>query len=533
MSVDKETGIEPQVELDRLTKALKDRTTHLDNLPYLVYSVAVETERGGKLRFPFVYVNLAHVATVGADKQADLIGKTDFSIFKKSSASKAYLDYCYVVTHGQAVEKEETLADQNGKQHVFQVSKKPVLDDQGKVTRIDGVSIDITHEKELEAELVYHQALTSAAYLNSPDGIVQIDYETGDIILANKRFHIMNEYCVELKGVKLSRKASQFLMGSQGMDCSKTGEYSRVFLTPLATRVELDGLLSYVKDEEKPLFVYAFDLVQHDDYRLIGNPISVINLHNANLSDRKKYLRQLEDGPLCSDIQHITRTKQIILVRSNHHIVNLRAKKIVIGNDRDITQQEHDRDMLERKTRELAEANKKLEQLALQHPVSGLPNRRLLEINACNALNGAKRSRDSAVYVGLIFMDMEHFKEVNDNHGHEAGDIVLKEIGRRLQSVIKRKTDTVAHLGGDEFSILLPDLKNPALLLSLVNEIRNTIEKTPYDIGGKTVRLGVSIGTSAFTVDGEHPHSLERFRELLNIADQRMYTDKQTRRVSE
>lgn len=166
--------------------------------------------------------------------------------------------------------------------------------------------------------------------------------------------------------------------------------------------------------------------------------------------------------------------------------------------------------------------------------MTGLPNRRLLKIKAQCALDVAKRSRELPGYVGLLYMDLDLFKQLNDNNQlkHAGGDIALFQVGQRLQEVIYRESDTVAHIGGDEFVALLPGLKNPEDILVISSRIKEKIEEMPFAIGNENFPLGISIGSSIYFVDGTEINTEERFEELMQIADKRMHEDKAQRKQS-
>jgi diguanylate cyclase (GGDEF)-like protein len=107
------------------------------------------------------------------------------------------------------------------------------------------------------------------------------------------------------------------------------------------------------------------------------------------------------------------------------------------------------RDISERKQLE-----EQVRQMALHDGLTGLPNRRLLIDRLTQAVNFSKRTDRHGA---LIFLDLDNFKTLNDNYGHEAGDLLLMEVGRRLRSCV-REIDTVARFGGDEYAVLLGDL---------------------------------------------------------------------------
>lgn len=173
-------------------------------------------------------------------------------------------------------------------------------------------------------------------------------------------------------------------------------------------------------------------------------------------------------------------------------------------------------DVSERKT-----AEAQIWALAFYDPLTQLPNRRLLldRIAQAQALGARHRT-----YAALMFLDLDRFKWLNDNHGHDAGDLLLREVARRLTGCL-RESDTVARLGGDEFVVLAQDLghvREPAeeLALQLASKMLIALQQ-PYALGAALrAEIGVSIGVALFF---GHAGSAE---DLLKQADAAMYDAK-------
>ena len=149
--------------------------------------------------------------------------------------------------------------------------------------------------------------------------------------------------------------------------------------------------------------------------------------------------------------------------------------------------------------------------------LTGLPNRRLFEEKVGDAINAARRTGRG---FSVCYLDLDGFKAINDQHGHEAGDEVLSEISRRLQALV-RGNDVVARLGGDEFAILLSGVSRP-------EDVEQTLQRCLFSIqrritldSGEKVSVGASIG--AVIGGGD-----DACRELLHAADEAMYAVKRT-----
>ena len=175
------------------------------------------------------------------------------------------------------------------------------------------------------------------------------------------------------------------------------------------------------------------------------------------------------------------------------------------------------RDITMRK--ELEEENKKQKRL-LMHQVehdtlTGLPNRNLLQDRLAQAIK--KASRDEKV-LGVIFVDIDKFKSINDSLGHDAGDVLLKTIATLMQNSV-RETDTVARMSGDEFIVLLDGCKDISDIFIAIKKLVSSFQ-TPLTLGNESFKVTMSMGVSVYPNDGESASM------LLKNADIAMYKAK-------
>ncbi|MGE8498124.1 MAG: diguanylate cyclase domain-containing protein [Pseudomonas sp.] len=171
-------------------------------------------------------------------------------------------------------------------------------------------------------------------------------------------------------------------------------------------------------------------------------------------------------------------------------------------------------------TEEKAWANQ-LHQLAHHDPLTGLPNRLVFEEHLEKAL---ERARRNATRVMLVFIDLNDFKAINDQHGHAVGDHVLTTTGERLRHAL-RESDTLARIGGDEFVVVLEGLAADASLddeACLIAEKIFTALAQPMQIGTSQQRIGASLGISVFP---DHAATMDR---MIHLADQAMYDAKRS-----
>ena len=157
-------------------------------------------------------------------------------------------------------------------------------------------------------------------------------------------------------------------------------------------------------------------------------------------------------------------------------------------------------------------AEQELKYIAYHDVLTGLANRKQLDASFKLALALAKRHK---AHIAVMFMDLDQFKQVNDNYGHEIGDLLLVEIADRLKSSV-RESDILVRLGGDEFIVVLTEIKNVDQSVLVAKKILKNIEK-PMHIEEKTINITASIGISIYPQD-----DLD-LKNLLKFADQALY----------
>jgi diguanylate cyclase (GGDEF)-like protein/PAS domain S-box-containing protein len=152
---------------------------------------------------------------------------------------------------------------------------------------------------------------------------------------------------------------------------------------------------------------------------------------------------------------------------------------------------------------QLRDREVQLKRTAQHDMLTRLPNRQLFAERLHQAIKLARRNRE---HVGVIFLDIDYFKRINDSMGHAAGDAVLKEVARRLRHCV-READTVARLGGDEFTLILERLTRPEDAGLVVNKLVGRLEQ-PFEVNGEPVRVTASLGISLFPKDADSAEGL-------------------------
>ena len=207
--------------------------------------------------------------------------------------------------------------------------------------------------------------------------------------------------------------------------------------------------------------------------------------------------------------------------------VPLRAQRGVIGAlvvqtyAGDVRYTEHDKTLLQFVSIQVAsaierkQAEARLQHVAQHDPLTDLPNRELFHDRLDVALARARRENEP---LALLYIDLDRFKRVNDNYGHDAGDMLLREVATRLRQCV-RESDTIGRFGGDEFAVLLGNLRQPADATTVATKIRVALHH-PYAIGHHRLEVAASIGIAFFPSHGEDRE------QLIRSADDAMYRAK-------
>lgn len=214
--------------------------------------------------------------------------------------------------------------------------------------------------------------------------------------------------------------------------------------------------------------------------------------------------------------EHVMQTK----LGQRRHNVDIRTSRHPLTGDYVFLVTEYDVTELHHSIAALEQAKEELKQQAHYDALTNLPTARLTKARLASALAHAKREQS---LIAVMFMDLDGFKPVNDNYGHDGGAQVLVKVAQRL-SAIFRDSDTVGRLGGDEFLICLPDLQENQFAMNLAQKVIDEIAK-PYAIVGDDgcnyqVSLSASIGIAFYPEGGDSPE------KLIQLADQTMYQAK-------
>jgi diguanylate cyclase (GGDEF)-like protein/PAS domain S-box-containing protein len=266
----------------------------------------------------------------------------------------------------------------------------------------------------------------------------------------------------------------------------------------LAT-IDQDGVI----ESANPAVVKLFGF---DEQELVGQPADVL-IATTHRSGFINYLqhRLTLDIPISAAHESMGKRKSGSLFALEFVVSSMRvgSRHMFIATMRDISERKAHTDALEYQ--------------ALHDALTGLPNRSLFGDRLRQALLAARRNQNM---FGVLLLDLDRFKDINDALGHDRGDTLLQEVTARLRGVL-RATDTIARLGGDEFAILTTDAKHPDDVIASARKIMGALEG-PFAIADQMVETGASIGIALYPVHGDDPTT------LLRRADVAMYVAKRS-----
>lgn len=163
-----------------------------------------------------------------------------------------------------------------------------------------------------------------------------------------------------------------------------------------------------------------------------------------------------------------------------------------------------------------------LQKEALEDSLTGLGNKGLFEAQLHQAAARAKRDKER---VGLLVIDVDGFKGINDKYGHKVGDQLLQQISERIVTET-RSSDVIARIGGDEFAAILIKPKSAEHIDAVAKKLEKALASPPYNVSGTILKVGSSVGSSIL------PDDSEDLDDLFTMADTRMYGRKKTKQMA-
>jgi diguanylate cyclase (GGDEF)-like protein/PAS domain S-box-containing protein len=305
-------------------------------------------------------------------------------------------------------------------------------------------------------------------------------------------------------------------------------------LTAFAARLKRACSVLTSRDNESP---YKLIVDQISDGILVVDPRTQrIDYCNSALSRHLGYsLEEAQQLTLCdiftdkslskdeltTKLIRASKSSAVMVVQQRHKdgaLLNceLRCSALRMGGREVLLYVAHDVSVRQKVEQQLLDNQQRLDQMAHHDQLTGLPNRHFLSSFLPRAIAEAKAAAST---LGVIFLDLDHFKHINDTRGHETGDLLLREVAQRLQACV-RDSDVVIRMGGDEFVVVLRNVPSLAEVIASAARIVDTLKK-PIMVGQHPLQTSGSVGVSLFPRDGAD------VGELLKHADTAMYQAKE------
>jgi diguanylate cyclase (GGDEF)-like protein/PAS domain S-box-containing protein len=250
----------------------------------------------------------------------------------------------------------------------------------------------------------------------------------------------------------------------------------------------------------------------YERHELIGRSIDIVHDRPMMAHEGPQWLEWISRTTVRrGDGKHRHKDGSTFLIESSSSLVTVGGRELILGIDRDVTERRRDEARLQCLTQQL-------EYEAHHDTLTHLPNRALFEDRLEVALNACRRNGDA---LGVMFLDLDRFKQVNDTLGHHMGDELLKTVAVRLRAALRR-SDTLSRRGGDEFTLVLPGLKDAAGAARVAQKLLDTFRE-PFQIAEQELYVSASIGVSLYPRDGIDAETLQRH------ADVAMYRAKSSR----
>jgi len=434
------------------------------------------------------------------------------------------------------------------------VSYSPILDKEQQVVAISMIYRNIQHLRELEAKL----AESKDAYKSL------FSYHKNAILMVNSKGYITNanEACETLTGYKKEliigidfkqyvqqelqlqddplQKAFEGVVNSYEVEVPHaSGNMLFFYVThvPIIIKGKVTGVYLIAQDitEKREMELALKD--SEEKFRLItehssdlikvinksGN-ISYVSPSYRNLMGTKYEIMEGQqltygihelDHPLLLESIHKLRTNKVKSVQIEYRYLNQEKEDVWVEVNATSIAGEGELDHIVLTGRIISERKELQEQLTYQayhDSLTDLPNRRLLEQSLDKAIESASKNNGK---LALLFLDCDNFKQINDTHGHDMGDLLLVELAQRLSTCV-RSEDTVARLGGDEFVVLIKRVENNEHIIRVADRIQTTLQQ-PYIIEGELIEATSSIGISVYPDNGT------TIKQLFRKADQALY----------
>lgn len=455
---------------ERLAEERRLLRTVINNLPDYIYVKDVEGR--------YLLDNLAHARAMGVSDPEKLVGKREADVAAQGLRESQFIDDQAVMLSGQPIlQQEDWIIEPDGHKQWLLSSRVPLRDASGAIIGLVGISRDNTERKL--AEDAYQQHTRELNLLNHMSNLLQACKTEEDA------YSVMGSIC------KLLFPNDAGVLGIMS-----------------GSRTELRVVVSWGgASQDHEVFsvndCWAFRLdtthyIEHPGNGLLCEHLDVFPEHGylcapINATDEMLGLFHLRFGPFDAaytgeELKRMKDAKRMMVNRVVRHyalfITNLRLRET-------------------------------LKRESIRDPLTGLYNRRHMEASLERETSRAERLN---VSLGLIMFDVDHFKHFNDTYGHEAGDLVLREIGKVVRSQV-RKEDIACRYGGEEFLLIMPDM-SPEHLKARADDIRLRVKRIKLMYQGEELMVTISLGVAMLP---QHGPTIEA---TMKAADDALYQAK-------
>ena len=444
---------------------------------------------------------------------------------------------------------------------------KAIYNENGEAVRMIGTHTDITQEKAIQLKYTQQAQMIEQIHdsIISTDlqGVITSFNHGSELLSGYKADEIIGQHITLLyppeDWEKLESSIKKLMQnGENHLEVRLVKKSKEIFNANLSLSLLKDesgkptGMVGYSQDittqkkaqkklQEQHMYLQSIIngiddpiMVIKEDYtiELMNSVLSATmkDMHIADIEHPKCYEISHHRSAPCDGFEHPCPLKEVLSTRQHMSVVHnhsdidgksryieLSASPLFDNNQRCIGIIESARDITGHLLvqDELREQKNILNHQAHHDALTGLPNRLLFSDRLGQAIEKAKRNRSK---IALLFIDLDHFKEINDSLGHTVGDKVLHTVTARLREVVRDK-DTVARLGGDEFTVILEDLVHAQDASLIANKILSIFTE-PLNIDSHTLYTSSSIGISIYPDDGDSAQN------LLKYADSAMYKAK-------
>ncbi|MFT7860325.1 MAG: diguanylate cyclase [Sulfurimonas sp.] len=427
----------------------------------------------------YTHCNHKFLNTFGK-KREEVIGKTDFELFGYEDALQFAGEEKEMIEHNTNQSFKTAIKIANKQIHYFQATKELIYDDEQNATAFFCIARDTTLEKQYE--FIYEDSQTILEYIATENNL----HKTLEKIIEYAELRSDSSIC----SILLLDEDKKHLLN--GAAPSLPEFYNKAIDgIEIGENIGSCGSAAYKKER-----VIVKDIDSHQNWQPYLSLTQKANLHscwsepiissdNEVLGSFAIYHREAK-APSTFELKIINSYAHLaaVAIEKQRHDKQIQQKDLAM-----LEQEKKSNKILKAREKEIKEKNEKLEELALTDYLTGLYNRSKIDEVLEYHINHAKRYETG---FGVIMIDIDFFKEVNDTYGHQAGDLVLQEFAKILKNNA-RITDTVGRWGGEEFLVILEQISE-SNLLQVANKLRTTIEGHNFPVAGhKTASFGTTL----------------------------------------